>query len=58
MSNQPEDKAPTREYEQSGCYPEQGKPFRIWALLGWLTLLILALAGIAALLNFWLLPAP
>jgi hypothetical protein len=46
-----------REYEKSGCYPAQGKAFRVWALLGWLTLLIVALAGVAALLNNWLLPA-
>lgn len=56
MSNQPDEKARSREYEQSGLYPANGKPFRLWALLGWLTLLIAALAGVAALLNFWLLP--
>lgn len=48
--------AEARQYEQSGLYPENGKPFRLWALLGWLTLLIIALAGVAALLNFLLLP--
>ena len=45
-----------RKYEQSGLYPETGKPFRLWALLGWLTLLIAVLAGAAALLNILLLP--
>lgn len=40
-----------RAYEKSGMYPPAGKPFRLWALLGWLTLLIAALAGVAALLN-------
>lgn len=45
-----------RQYEQSGLYPETGKPFRLWALLGWLTLLIGVLAGVAALLNILLLP--
>jgi len=49
--------APAREYEQSGCYPENGKPFRVWALLGGLMLVIVVLAGVAALLNLWLLPA-
>lgn len=44
-----------REFEKSGCYPAEGKPFRMWALFGWLTFLIVALAGVSALLNFWLL---
>jgi hypothetical protein len=52
----PETTSGTRKYEESGLYPENGKPFRLWALLGWLTLLIIALAGVAALLNFLLLP--
>lgn len=43
-----------REYEQSGLYPATGKPFRLWALLGWLTLLIIVLAGVSAMLNFLL----
>lgn len=43
-----------REYEQSGLYPATGKPFRLWALLGWLTLLIVVLAGVSAMLNFLL----
>lgn len=47
-----------REYERSGCYPEDGKPFRIWALLGWLTALIVLLAGVAALLNLIFLDVP
>ncbi|MEY4642800.1 MAG: hypothetical protein RLZZ227_2794 [Pseudomonadota bacterium] len=46
----------SRQYEQSGCYPDQGKAFRVWALLGWLTFVIVALAGAAAALNIWLLP--
>lgn len=52
------DKTPeeqTREYEQSGCYPAEGKAFRIWAQLGWLTLVVVLLAGSAAALNFILL---
>jgi len=44
--------APRREYEKSGLYPAKGKPFRLWALLGWLTALIVALAAVSALLNF------
>jgi hypothetical protein len=56
MTDKPEPKTATREYEQSGLYPANGKPFRLWALLGGLTLVILALAGVAMLLNFWLLP--
>lgn len=44
-----------RAYEQSGLYPAAGKRFRLWALLGWLTLLILLLAGVSALLNVLLL---
>ena len=56
MSTEPEDKRGTREYEQSGCYPEKGKPFRVWALLGGLMFVIFALAGAAVLLNFLLLP--
>lgn len=47
-----------RAYEQSGCYPAEGKPFRLWALLGWLTLVIVALAVTAALLNIYFLGAP
>lgn len=44
-----------REYETTGCYPENAKPFRMWALFGWLTALIVVLAAVAALLNFVLL---
>jgi hypothetical protein len=47
-----------RVYEQSGCYPAEGKPFRLWALLGWLTLVIVCLAVTAALLNIYFLGAP
>lgn len=46
---------PRREYERSGCYPENGRPFRIWALLGVLIVTIIMLAGISAVLNFLLL---
>lgn len=47
-----------RAYEQSGLYPADGKPFRLWALLGWLTLVIVGLAVAAALLNIYYLGAP
>jgi hypothetical protein len=46
---------PPREYEKSGLNPEQGKPFRLWRLLAWLTALIAVLAGVSALLNILLL---
>lgn len=44
-----------RKYEQSGFYPSEGKAFRIWALLGWLSLVVILLAAAAAALNFILL---
>ena len=51
-------RADQRAYEQSGCYPAEGKPFRLWALLGGLTLVIIGLAVAAALLNIYFLGAP
>jgi hypothetical protein len=51
MSKQPRVQ---REYEKSGLNPENGKPFRMWALFGWLTLLIAVLAGVSVILNFML----
>lgn len=47
-----------RTYEQSGLYPAEGKAFRLWALLGWLTLVIVGLAVAAAILNIYYLGAP
>jgi hypothetical protein len=47
-----------RAYEASGCYPAEGKAFRLWALIGWLTLVIVALAAAAAVLNIYFLGAP
>lgn len=62
MSDTPESTSPDqtnkRAYEQSGCYPAEGKPFRIWALLGWLSLVIVGLAAAAAILNIYFLGAP
>lgn len=49
---------PKREYEKSGMYPAEGKPFRLYALLGWLSAVILLLAGAALILNFTLLDMP
>tara|TARA_R110000824_G_scaffold318073_1_gene505181 strand:- start:619 stop:783 length:165 start_codon:yes stop_codon:yes gene_type:complete len=46
---------PEREYDRSGFYPENGKSFRIWALLAWLSGTIIVLALVSALLNFILL---
>jgi hypothetical protein len=53
-SKQPH-RAAEREYEKSGLYPENEKPFRILALLGWLGGVVICLAGAAAILNFMLL---
>lgn len=53
--NQPQDDKPAREYDKSGFYPENGKPFRIWALLGWNLGVIILIAAAAAVLNFVLL---
>jgi len=47
-----------RAYEQSGCYPAEGKSFRLWALLGGLSLVIIFLAVAAAVLNIYFLGAP
>jgi hypothetical protein len=57
MSDKPDASVPEpRKYEESGCYPENGKPYRIWALLGGLMLVIVLLAGAAIVLNLLLLP--
>jgi hypothetical protein len=45
-----------RQYDRSGLYPKEGKPFRIWALLGWNIAIIVLIAIASALLNIWLLP--
>lgn len=47
-----QDKDPEREYEKSGLYPKEGKPFRLVALLTGLTIVIIFLAASAAILNF------
>ncbi|MEX1196779.1 MAG: hypothetical protein WEB57_02810 [Pseudohongiellaceae bacterium] len=52
MTDRP-DTEQKREYEQSGLYPKQGKSFRILGLLGVLLLVILFMAGAAAIVD-WL----
>jgi len=42
---------PEREYEKTGLYPKNDKPFRVWVLLGWLGVIVVALAAVAALLD-------
>jgi hypothetical protein len=55
--NSPDDRSqPAREYEKSGLYPPNGKPFRVWALLGFLLLVVALLAGASALLDILLIP--
>ena len=44
-----------REYEKSGLYPKDGKPFRLVALLMSLLTVVGLLAVAASLLNLWLL---
>lgn len=59
MSGQnPPPEGTKREYERSGLYPENGKPFRMWALFGWLTALIALLAVVAVVLNLLVLGVP
>jgi hypothetical protein len=60
MSSAPEKHTETpvskeREYERSGLYPENGKAFRIWALLAWLGGTVVVLALVSAALNYLLL---
>jgi len=60
MSQEPQNPSvqtppPKRQYERSGCYPEHGRPFRIWALVGALTLVVILLAATAWVLNLILL---
>ena len=40
-----------RHYEQTGLYPEGGKAFRLYALLGWLLGVIVFIAACAAALD-------
>ena len=45
----------SREYDTSGFYPAEGKPFRIWGLLFWNIVVIVIVAVASAVLNFVLL---
>ena len=47
-----------RQYDRTGFYPRdgEGKPFRVWALLGWNLLVVVLIAIAAAVLNLLLLP--
>ena len=49
------DDKPKRQYEQSGLYPENDKPFRVFALLGWLAGIVVLMAIAAAVLDLALL---
>lgn len=40
-----------RQYEKSGLYPEDSKPFRIYALLGWLLGIVVFIAASSAVLD-------
>lgn len=42
---------PERQFEQSGLYPEGGKSFRLYALLGWLLGIIVFIAASAVALD-------
>ena len=55
MSDPKKLQEPAREYEQSGLYPENDKPFRIFALLGVIVGVVVALAIAAAVLDLTLL---
>jgi hypothetical protein len=49
---QKDDDKPEREYDKTGFYPpDGGKAFRVWALLAWLTGVMVAIALVAALIN-------
>jgi hypothetical protein len=50
--HEPVDTPPEREFDRTGFYPVQGKAFRVWALLAWNLGVIIALALIAALINY------
>ena len=51
-----ENAQPEREYEKSGMYPSEGKPFRMYALLGWLAVIVVVRMAAAAVLDLMLLP--
>jgi hypothetical protein len=55
MSEPQKNQQPEREYEKSGLYPDDGKPFRILALLGWLGGIVVVLIVAAAVLDLTML---
>ena len=56
--NPPSEKPLSREYDRTGFYPAEGKPFRVWAILGWNIAVIVVVAVIAAIINIMVLGAP
>jgi hypothetical protein len=54
MERKDDDKS-EREYDKTGFYPPEGKAFRVWALLAWLTGVMVAIALVSALLNYLIL---
>lgn len=54
MSEPQKNQEPVREYEKSGLYPENGKSFRILALLGWIGVVVVFLAIAAGTLDYLL----
>ncbi|MDO8907177.1 MAG: hypothetical protein Q7W55_01625 [Pseudohongiella sp.] len=55
MTEQQKNQEPGREYEKSGLYPDNNeKPFRIFALLGWIVGIVVVLAVTAAVLDLTL----
>ena len=55
MSEFQKNQQPEREYEKSGLYPKDEKPFRIFALLGFIVGVVVLLAVAAAILDLTLL---
>jgi hypothetical protein len=58
VDNEPRSETPDskpREYDTTGIYPAEGKPFRLWALLFWNVAVIVVIAIASALLNYILL---
>lgn len=55
MSEPQKNQEPAREYEKSGLYPKNDKPFRIIALLGVIVGVVVVLAVAAAILDLTLL---
>ncbi|MBU2098965.1 MAG: hypothetical protein KKD00_09395 [Gammaproteobacteria bacterium] len=55
MTESKKNQEPEREYEKSGLYPENDKPFRIVALLGVIAGVVVFLAVAAAVLDLTLL---